>query len=84
VTRVDLALLGSSGGNFTAAVLGCAADDVVPSQASDAAIPSSGNAFLYVVRSVGVCALEGSYESGGAGQSGNRDAEIAAAPLSCP
>jgi PKD repeat protein len=84
VTRIDLSLLRSSGGDYTAAVIGCAADNVALPPVSDAQVPGSGNAFVYVVRSVGECSLQGSYDSGGAGQIGLRDAEIEAAPLSCP
>ena len=84
VVRIGAGLLRSSGGDFAAAALGCAADDVPSPQASDPQIPSSGDAFLYVVRSVGECALPGTYDSGGAGQIGNRDGGIEAAALTCP
>jgi PKD repeat protein len=84
VTRVDLGLLRSSGGDFTVAVTGCTANDVVPAQASDTQLPASGNGFVYVVRSLAECSLQGGYDSGGVGQIGLRDAEIEAAPLSCP
>lgn len=84
VTRVDISLLRASGGDFTAAVLGCAADDAALPPVSDGQVPASGLAFLYLIRSVGECALAGSYNSGGAGQSGLRDGEINAAPAACP
>jgi hypothetical protein len=40
-------------------------------------------ATIHVVRSVGECGLQGSYDSGGAAQIGLRDPGIDAAPLSC-
>jgi hypothetical protein len=75
----SLDALRSSGGHLTAAMVRCVLDDVSGPPGADAAPESS----WYLLRAIN-CAGEGTYDSGGAGQQGGRDAEIAAAPLACP
>jgi hypothetical protein len=84
LVKGDLAALASSGGDFSAAIIDCLVDGGLPSQANDRATPAAGNAFFYLVRSIGPCALPGSYDSGGPAQAGPRDAGIDAAALACP
>jgi hypothetical protein len=81
VVRGDLALLRSSGGDFSVSILNCAANDTPTTQVQAGGIPAAGNAWFYVVRGVN-CGGAGSYDEGAA-QQGSRDAEIAASPQAC-
>ncbi len=78
----SLAILRSSGGDFTQATDTCHADDVMATElALDVELlPGAGRWFL--VRSVN-CAGNGTYDAGPS-QVGQRDAEIAAATATCP
>ncbi len=83
VVRGSLATLRAGGGNFTTAVGACLANDQGATTLSDTDTPATGDAFFYLVRGVN-CGGGGSYDSGGAGQAGSRDAEIAASSQACP
>ncbi len=68
-------------GDFTTTTLACLADDAaVPTATYDDAL--GVDAVFFLVRAA--CAGGTTYESGGAGQDGLRDAEVDAAPGSCP
>ena len=80
--RGDLGPLRQSGGDFTAATRRCLADDSASPRIPYAGAPKPGEAFWFLVRAV-TSTQAGSFDSGGAGQAGSRDAEIEAAPSSC-
>jgi len=82
VTKGDLASL-RSGGGFASSVLGCLENDGVDTQSDDLVAPPVGSAFYYVVRAKRAC-KSGTYNSGAASQSGNRDIGIGASPNRCP
>jgi len=83
VVRGDLALLRSSGGDFKVAVLACLGNDQASTSESDLITPAVGGGFFYEVRAEN-CGGAGTYDSGGHGQQGSRDAEIAQAAAACP
>jgi hypothetical protein len=83
LVKGSLGTLASAHGNFGASILACLVNDGAATSAADPAIPAVGNGFFYLVRSVGACALTGSYDEGGA-QSAPRDAAFASAALACP
>ncbi len=85
VVRGSLSALWSTGGDFTAATLSCAANNLTaPGLRIESDVVKPGDAFWYVVRGVN-CSTEGTYDSIDAEQMGLRDAEIEAAkPRSCP
>ncbi|MCZ6695488.1 MAG: PKD domain-containing protein, partial [Acidobacteria bacterium] len=80
----DLNLLSSTGGDFTAAILTCLEDGDSDLSAIDPGTPPPGAGIFYLVRGTSLCDEPGTYESGGAGQTGSRDAEIQAASAACP
>ncbi len=79
--RGDLDVLRDSGGDFSAAVSECLADDLPETSFTEQDDPE-GNAF-YLVRAQN-CRGAGTWDSGGPGQHDPRDAEIAASPNACP
>ena len=81
VVRGDLALL-RAGGDFAAAVLGCAANDVAGTSAIYSGDPAPGQADWFLVRPL--ACLDGSYDSDGPYQQAARDAGIAASASTCP
>ncbi len=83
VVRGDLRALRETGGDFTAAVRGCAANDFPRTFLDSLDMPGTGEAWWYLER-VSEPTLDSTYESGGPGQVGSRDAEIDASPLACP
>jgi hypothetical protein len=83
LVRGGLIALHASAGDFTTTTDACLADDSVATASDDAAPPPAGDGFWYLVRPVN-CGGPGTYDSGGAGQSGSRDAEIAASANACP
>ena len=83
LVRGSLALLGSSGGNFTTATQSCLANDQAGVSFPDATPPAVGDGFFYLVRGIS-CGGTGTYDSGAASQVGSRDAEIAASANACP
>jgi len=83
VVMGDLSTLVSTGGDFTAAIRSCLADDLEANALSLDASPPAGSGFFYLVRGVNWCAGAGTYDSGDATQVGSRDSEIDASPLTC-
>jgi len=79
----DLGTLARSGGDFTAAVEGCMANDLPEISLPYAMSPPLGSGFWFLVRDV-TPSGPGSYDSGFPGQVGSRDAEIDGSPLACP
>jgi hypothetical protein len=84
VVQGDLNLLTSTAGDFTASLLACLEDGGSDLSASDPALPSPGSGVFYLVRGTSLCDEPGTYESGGAGQNGSRDAEIQGSSAACP
>lgn len=80
--RGSLALLAPAG-DYSTATDECLADDLAATQLDDPDLPAPGDGFWYVVRGVN-CGGEGSYDTGGAGQTGSRDAGLSASPNACP
>jgi hypothetical protein len=83
VVEGDLAILASSGGDFTASVTGCLANDVVATSADAGAAPAPGSGTWLLVRATN-CGGVGTFDEGSASQQGSRDAEIAASGSACP
>ncbi len=79
----NLGVLRTSGGDFTAATESCLANDTLDTSLVFSGDPASGAGFWFVVRGVN-CKGKGPYDEGGAGQVGDRDAEIDAAAPACP
>ncbi|MBI1951325.1 MAG: right-handed parallel beta-helix repeat-containing protein, partial [Acidobacteria bacterium] len=82
VVRGDVGTLLTTRGDFTAATAECLADDYAPTMLPFTAAPARGQAFWFLARWV-TPAQVGSFDSGGQGQVGLRDAEIDASPLAC-
>ena len=83
VVRGDVVTLLAAGGDFGASLLACVEDDSVDTSALDELGPAPGAAFYYLVRAERAC-RSGTYDDGGAGQVGDRDAGVAASPSRCP
>lgn len=83
VVRGDCLVLNSSGGDFTAAVDACIADNLADLSVQIPELPPVGGIWWILVRP-NTAAGPGSYDSEEAGQVGSRDAEIAASMLACP
>ncbi len=79
----DLGLLLTGAGDFVTATTLCLANDIEATSLSHGGDPDPGAGYWLLVRP-GNCAGAGSFESGGAFQSGARDPEIAAATAACP
>ena len=75
----SLAVLRGSGGDFTAAVEECLADDVITTSLIHADPPDPEDVF-FLVRASGC----GTYDSNGSGQIGSRDLEVDSSPAACP
>lgn len=92
LVRGDLGTLRSTGGDFTAALdalpgaePGCLADDTAQLSVTDAYGLASGNGTFTLLRAVSTsCPAAGSFDDGGASQSGGRDGGIAASARACP
>ena len=82
VIRGDLIALHQSGGDFTNATRLCLGDDAAATSLPYSGVPAPGQAFWFLVRAV-TSSQVGTYDSGGTGQVGSRDAEIEASPLAC-
>ena len=84
IVRGKLSTLRATGGDFTAAVLDCAADDVTAGTAlvSGTPEPAPGDGYWYLARPAN-CKGKGTFDSGAPSQAGSRDAEIAASGASC-
>jgi len=83
VSRGAMGTLRATSGDFTAAVDACVANDQGGTSAIDGTPPAPDDGFWYLVRGTN-CAGAGSYDEGGASQSGSRDAEIGASTSACP
>jgi hypothetical protein len=83
LVRGDVATLLASGGDFSTATVECLADDHPSTSLPYTDAPSAGNASWFLVRRV-ITGGHGTYNSGGSGQQGSRDAEIAASAFACP
>ncbi|MBD3867991.1 MAG: metallophosphoesterase [Acidobacteria bacterium] len=84
VVRGDLVTLRSTGGDFSAAVIGCVESGSLDTSSSDGTVPSPGNGFFYLVRGISSCGEAGTYDETGNSQAGGRDGEIDGAANSCP
>jgi hypothetical protein len=82
VVRGDLGVLRASGGDFTAATQSCLDEDTLATSHVFSGDPPAGGGFWFLVRGVN-CKGRGPYDSGGAGQVSDRDAEIDAAGPAC-
>ncbi len=82
LVRGSVNVLLQSGGDFTAATRLCLADDTPSLALHYAGAPKLGEAYWFLVRPT-TSTEAGTYDSGGAGQVGSRDAEIEAAPTAC-
>jgi hypothetical protein len=82
VVRGSLDLLRSTDGDFAAATAACLADNRISAALELPAGPASAGNQWYLVRGVN-CGGSGTYDSGGAGQQGSRDAEIASSGHAC-
>ncbi len=81
--RGNLAQLKSSGGDFSASTESCLADSQAERSFTDAATPSSGDGYWYLVRAVAGGENE-TYQSLASSQQGVRDEEIGSASGRCP
>ena len=82
IVRGSLSALRSSTGDYSVATEQCIVDNETGTMALYAAVPPVGDGFWFLVRGAN-CKGKGTYESGGAGQSGLRDPEIAASGNDC-
>jgi hypothetical protein len=85
VVRGSLSALRSSGGDFSAATLDCAANAVTANTVIVSGTPGtvSGDGYWYLARGMN-CKGSGTFDSGSPRQVGSRDAEIIASGASCP
>lgn len=83
IVRGNLPLLTSSHGDFTQSIDRCLADNAAGTGLVDADLPPAGGGFIYIVRAVN-CGGGGTWNSGGAGQVGSRDAGISLSGAACP
>jgi hypothetical protein len=83
VVRGVLETLHSTGGDFSASVESCLEDDTVFNSTKDPAVPDPGGGLYYLIRAQAAC-KDGTYDSGGAGQSRTRDAGIESSSNTCP
>jgi len=84
VVRGDLIALRATGGDFSAAIGGCLADDRPDARAFEGATPAPGAGWFYVARGVnGFCGF-GTYDANSPHQAQPRDAPIAASGAACP
>jgi len=83
VVRGSLDTLRATGGDFSAATLGCAADDTAATSLLIEDDPPAGEAHWFVLREVGTGG-DPSWDEGDAAQYLSRDPGIAASPSPCP
>ncbi len=83
VVRGSLEFLHSSGGDYTASMQQCEANDHTSLSLTVTGTPVSGDGYWYLVRGDN-CGGSGTFDSGGSAQSGIRDAEITASGNDCP
>ena len=82
VVKGDLGTLRGSGGDFSLATDACLSSHRTTTSMTHSATPTPGEGIWYLVRGEN-CGGKGSYDSGGAGQVGLRDAEVAASGNDC-
>lgn len=82
VVRGSLSTLRITSGDYSAATTGCASNSNTSSSLTVSDTPPPGEAFWFLVRGAN-CGGHGSYDSGGTGQVGSRDGEIAASGSDC-
>jgi hypothetical protein len=83
VVRGDLDALHASGGVYSTSTVECVADDHPSTTLPYTASPGPGAASWFLVRRV-VTSGHGTYNGGGPGQQGDRDAGIALSGADCP
>jgi hypothetical protein len=83
VLRGDLATLRASG-DFSEAGVTCLENNGADPESWAGETPPAGAARFYLVRGVNFACRFGTYDSGGPGEAGPRDAELAEAPSACP
>ncbi|MEE9218343.1 MAG: hypothetical protein V3U98_04680 [Acidobacteriota bacterium] len=83
VVHGDVVKLSASGGDFSAALLACLADDYADILLELREDPTPGRGFWFLVRAV-FPRLNGTYDSGSPTQIAPRDPRIEASPASCP
>lgn len=85
IVRGVLSTLRNSGGDYSTATDSCAADNVTTDTivVSGTPPPSAGDGYWYLARRVN-CKGKGTFDSGGTGQIGARDSQIAASGNDCP
>jgi hypothetical protein len=82
VVRGSLSTLRSTLGDYSAATTQCTSNNNTSASLTLSDTPPPGEGFWFLVRGAN-CGGNGSYDSGGAGQVGSRDAEIAASGHDC-
>ena len=83
VVRGSLETLRTTGGDYALATEGCPANNQLGTSLVFSGAPEAGEGFWSLVRAVN-CGGNGTYNSGGPGQVGDRDAEINASGGACP
>jgi hypothetical protein len=83
VVRGSLAVLRATGGDFESATEGCVVDNESGTAAMFSGDPGAGDGFWFLVRGVN-CGGDGTFDSSGAAQVGDRDGGIAESVNSCP
>jgi hypothetical protein len=83
VVKGNLGALVANGGNFTTSLITCLENDSGDTQSTDGQNPGSGQGFYYLVRGE-TAAANGTYNTGGSSQAGDRDAEIELSASKCP
>ena len=83
VVRGVLSTLRTSHGSFQSSTQACAVNDTVATSSTISGTPSVGDGIWFLVRGDN-CGGAGTYDSGGAGQVGSRNAGIAASGNGCP
>jgi N-acetylneuraminic acid mutarotase len=84
VVRGYLSTLRITGGDFTWAMQSCAFNDLAGTVMQDNVPPFPDDGYWYLVRAVNACSGNGTYDDVLPPQQGSRDAEINAAPNTCP
>ncbi len=83
VVHGNLMTLLSTGGDFSAAIIGCVENNSPDASSSDRIQPSPGNGLFYLVRGISSCGESGTYDEAGDSQGASRDAGVDGAANSC-
>jgi hypothetical protein len=83
VVRGDLGILRSSGGDYSLATQECVAGRHTTTSLPVSGVPAAGEGHWFLVRGAN-CGGSGTYDSGGIGQAGPRDAGILTSGDGCP